>query len=213
MVHSTGSDPDTDDVSPVIWGTTNSNHNVGQILSQLPKPDPVNVYFKLKAPASTTLTIQKVCADGNIGGITFTVKDSGGNTLFTGQTDETGKLDVPNLEVGTTVTVTETVPDNYVAEHRSQTVTLAEGTNTVTFRNYPMGTMSLQKTADDGNVEGFCFRIFRHKDTAAGLPSKTWPQAATVGGRAVPIGRCTRFSLSVSSLTASILKLICAKPT
>ena len=174
MVHSTGSDPDTDDVSPVIWGTTNSNHNVGQILSQLPKPDPVNVYFKLKAPATTTLTIQKVCADGNIGGITFTVKDGSGDTLFTGQTDETGKLDVPNLEIGATVTVTETVPDNYVAEHRTQAVTLAEGPNTVTFRNYPMGTMTLQKTADDGNVEGFCFRIFRHKDTAAGLPSKTW---------------------------------------
>ena len=73
MVSTTGSNPDTDNVSPVIWGTTNSNHNVGQILSQLAKPDPMHVYFKLKAPTTTNLTIQKVCEDGNIGGITFTL--------------------------------------------------------------------------------------------------------------------------------------------
>ena len=180
-VHSTGNDPDTDNASPVIWGTTNSNHNVGQILSQMAKPDPVNVYFKLKADTTTNLTIQKVCADGNIAGITFTVTNSGGSTLFTGQTDTSGKLIVPGLEIGATVTVTETVPENYVCENRTQTVTLAAGSNTVTFRNIPLGTATMSKVSDGGDVEGYCFRLYRHKSD--GNSSKTWCGKSDVDGR------------------------------
>lgn len=180
-VHSTGSDPDTDNASPVIWGTTNSNHNVGQILSQMAKPDPVNVYFKLKADTTTNLTIQKVCADGNIAGITFTVTDSGGSTLFTGQTDASGRLNVPGLKIGATVTVTETVPENYVCENRTQTVTLAAGSNTVTFRNIPLGTATMSKVSDSGDVEGYCFRLYRHK--TEGNSSRTWCGKSDADGR------------------------------
>lgn len=172
---------DTENASPVIWGTTNSNHKVGQILSQLAKPDPVPCYFKLTADTTTNLTIQKVCADGNIGGITFTVKDSGGSTLFTGQTDQNGKLNVPGLEIGATVTVTETVPENYVCENRIQTVTLAAGSNTVTFRNIPLGTATMNKVSDGGDVEGYCFRLYRHK--GGGNSSRTWCGKSDVDGR------------------------------
>ena len=179
MVSSTGSNPDSDNIAPVIWGTTNSNHSTGQILSQMATPDPVVVYFKLKA--MTTLSIQKVCSDGNISGITFTVKDSGGNTLFTGQTDQNGFLDVPNLEIGATVTVTETVPDNYVTENRTQTVTLEAGTNTVTFRNVPLGTGTMIKTSDAGDVEGYCFNLYRARTETNG--SKTWYGKSDPDGR------------------------------
>ncbi|MBR6120097.1 MAG: Cys-Gln thioester bond-forming surface protein, partial [Oscillospiraceae bacterium] len=181
MVSATGSDPDTDSVSPVIWGTTNSNHNVGQILSQLAKPDPVHVYFKLKASTTTNLTIQKVCEDGNISGLTFTVADSSGNVLFTGQTDQNGKLNVPNLEVGKTITITETVPENYVAENRVQTVTLAASGNNVTFRNYPLGTATMMKVSEKGDVAGYCFNLYRHKDGSNG--SKTWHGKSDTDGR------------------------------
>ena len=172
---------DTENASPVIWGTTNSNHNVGQILSQLAKPDPVPCYFKLTADTTTDLTIQKVCADGNIGGITFTVTDSGGNVLFTGQTNQNGKLNVPGLEIGATVTVTETVPENYVCENRTQTVTLAAGSNTVTFRNIPQGTATMSKVSDSGDVEGYCFRLYRHK--TEGNSSRTWCGKSDSDGR------------------------------
>ena len=172
---------DTENASPVIWGTTNSNHNVGQILSQLAKPDPVPCYFKLAADTTTDLTIQKVCADGNISRITFTVKDSGGSTLFTGQTDASGKLNVPGLEIGATVTITETVPENYVCENRTQTVTLAAGSNTVTFRNIPLGTATMSKVSDSGDVEGYGFRLYRHK--SEGNSSRTWCGKSDADGR------------------------------
>ena len=168
LVSATGSDPDTDNVSPVIWGTQKSNHREGQILSQLAKPEPVHVYFKLKAPSKTGLTIQKVCEDGNISGITFTVTDSGGSVLFSGQTDQNGRLNAPDLEVGKAVTVTETVPENYVCENRVQTVTLAAGSNTVTFRNIPLGTATMNKVSDGGDVDGYCFRLWCGKSDTDG---------------------------------------------
>ena len=181
MVSATGSDPDTDNVSPVIWGTANSNHNVGQILSQLAKPDPVHVYFKLKGPSKTDMTIQKVCEDGNIAGITFTVTDGNGSVLFSGQTDQNGRLNVPDLEVGKTVTVTETVPENYVAENRVQTVTLAASGNTVSFRNYPLGTATMMKVSDSGDVAGYCFRLYRHK--SGDNSGRTWCGKSDADGR------------------------------
>lgn len=180
-VMSVGSNPDVEDASPVIWGTSNSNHNQGQILCQMAEPDPVPCYFKLTAPTTTTLTIQKVCDDGNIAGITFTVKDSAGTTLFTGQTDAAGKLDVPNLRVGETVTVTETVPENYVSENRTQTITLAETGNVLTFRNYPLGTAALRKTSDSSDVEGYCFNLYRKKSDS--YSSRTWHGKSDTDGR------------------------------
>ena len=181
LVSATGSDPDTDNVSPVIWGTQKSNHREGQILSQLAKPDPVHVYFKLKGPSKTDLTIQKVCEDGNISGITFTVTDSGGSVLFSGQTDQNGRLNAPDLEVGKTVTVTETVPENYVCENRVQTVTLAAGSNTVTFRNIPLGTATMNKVSDSGDVDGYCFRLYRFEGN--GNSSRTWCGKSDTDGR------------------------------
>lgn len=172
---------DTENASPVIWGTSNSNHNVGQILSQMAKPDPVPCYFKLKGPSKTDLTIQKVCEDGNVSGITFTVTDSGGSVLFSGQTDQNGRLNVPDLEVGKAIIVTETVPENYVAENRVQTVTLAASDNTVTFRNYPLGTSRMVKVSDNGDVAGYCFNLYRHKDGSTG--SRTWHGMSDADGR------------------------------
>ena len=172
---------DTENASPVIWGTSNSNHNVGQILAQMAKPDPVPCYFKLKGPSKTDLTIQKVCEDGNIGGITFTVTDSDGSVLFSGQTNPNGRLNVPDLEVGKTVTVTETVPKNYVAENRVQTITLAASGNTVSFRNFPLGTATMMKVSDNGDVAGYCFNLYRHKNGSNG--SKTWHGKSDTDGR------------------------------
>ena len=156
---------DTENASPVIWGTSNSNHEAGQILSQMAKPDPVPCYFKLQ-PGTTSLEIVKRSDDGNVGNITFTVKSSAGTTLFTGKTDANGKLTVSNLNVGDTVTVTETVPADYVADNRTQTITLTAGANTLTFVNHPVARLEIIKESTDGNVAGITFTV---KDSAGAV--------------------------------------------
>ncbi|MBR7027454.1 MAG: Cys-Gln thioester bond-forming surface protein [Bacteroidales bacterium] len=163
LITGVGSNPDVSSIAPVVWGTQNSNGSRDQILCQYGSPDPVKVYFKVTA-SSTSLDIVKQADDGNVANITFTVKDNAGNTLFTGKTNSQGKLNVPGLTIGQTVTVTETVPANYVADQRTQTITLKAGTNTLTFVNHPMGTLAMKKTSDTGDVEGYCFKIYKWTD-------------------------------------------------
>ena len=161
--------------SVLVWAPYSDSDTIHQtvVCYNGGKPDPVRAYFKLQ-PGTTNLEIVKQSSDGNVANITFTVKNSAGVTLFSGQTDAQGKLTVPNLNIGDTVTVTETVPEGYISENRTQTITLAAGTNTLTFRNYPVGDGTLQKTSEDGDVEGYYFRLYRHKDSDAGIASKTW---------------------------------------
>lgn len=161
--------------SVLVWAPYSDTDTIHQtvVCYNGGKPDPVRAYFKLQ-PGVTNLELVKQSSDGNVANITFTVTSSAGELLFSGQTDAEGKLIVPNLNIGDTVTVTETVPEGYVAESRTQTITLAAGTNTLTFTNYPMGEGSLQKTAEDGDVEGYHFRLYRFRDDSMGIPAKTW---------------------------------------
>lgn len=110
-------------------------------------------------PTTSTCEIIKQSDDGNIKGITFTVKDSKGKVVFTGQTDKNGKISVPGLTIGETYTVIETVPENYVADKREQTIKIKEGTNSLTFVNHPTSRLELIKTSDDGNVKNISFTV------------------------------------------------------
>ncbi|MBR4744886.1 MAG: Cys-Gln thioester bond-forming surface protein [Oscillospiraceae bacterium] len=116
-----------------------------------------NVTFKNHKIVS--LDIIKTADDGNVSGIPFTVKE-GNSTIFTGQTDSNGKLNIPDLRIGQVLTVTETVPEGYTAENETQTITLTAGTNTVTFVNH-LNTVPLDliKQSDDGNVSGISFQV------------------------------------------------------
>ena len=97
MVTSTGSDPDVDNIAPVVWATPNSNHEEGQILCQAATPDPVTVYFKL-APGSGSMTIQKTSEDlDDVSGYCFKLRRTypGGSTPkrnHWGKSDDTGAV-------------------------------------------------------------------------------------------------------------------------
>lgn len=110
-------------------------------------------------PTTSTCEIIKQSDDGNIKGITFTVKDSKDKVVFAGQTDKNGKISVPGLTIGETYTVIETVPENYVADKREQTIKIKEGTNSLTFVNHPTSRLELIKTSDDGNVKNISFTV------------------------------------------------------
>lgn len=110
-------------------------------------------------PTTSTCEIIKQSDDGNIKGITFTVKDSKGKVVYTGKTDKNGKISVPGLTIGETYTVMETVPENYIADKREQTIKIKEGTNSLTFVNHPTSRLELIKTSDDGNVKDISFTV------------------------------------------------------
>ena len=81
------------------------------------------------------IKIIKTSDDGNIGGITFTVKNNNTGTTQTVTTKENGEIVLDEMPAGS-YTVTETVPAEYVAEAKSQTVTVKDGeTAEVTFKN------------------------------------------------------------------------------
>ena len=109
------------------------------------------------APNTAPLEILKTSDDGKVSGISFLVEHfisgSGYQPLGTYTTDGSGKISIPGLSVGTTLRVTETVPQNYTAEKKTQIITIQEGTNTLTFVNHSMlADLEILKTAPDGKV-------------------------------------------------------------
>ena len=112
-----------------------------------------------------TLEIVKFSTDGEVAGISFKVekKVSGSWTaLGTYVSDSNGKISVPDLDVGLQLRITEVVPENYICTSTNpQTITLAKGTNTVSFTNKPVVTLELVKTSDDDHVAGISFTVER----------------------------------------------------
>ena len=168
----TGQSLSVDSMTQMIWTLPNKQ----TVTTFSASPDPAPCYFKLEI-SRTSLDIVKQSSDGNVANIAFTVKDSSGNTLFTGRTNSAGRLTVPDLTVGQTVTVTETVPDNYEVDQRTRTITLTVGTNTLTFKNYPKGAMTIEKDSDEGDVEGYCFKLYQWS------ANKSWYGKSDANGR------------------------------
>lgn len=132
--------------------------------------DPQKLYVKNEPLAD--LEIIKVCSDGKIKDITFTIEryEGGGIGWWswkTVKTDSAGKIKLEGLEVGLRLRITEIVPENYICTSENpQTITLVKGTNTVTFTNKPIVRLELLKTSDDGNVDGIEFTLAIRRDQA-----------------------------------------------
>ena len=117
----------------------------------------------------STLEIVKVCSDGNISGISFTVEEyepEGGIGWWekgTYTTDADGKITIEGLRVGTRLRVTENVPEGYVCNSDNpQEITLTAGTNTLTFENEPLADVEIIKTSSDGQVSGISFLVEKY---------------------------------------------------
>lgn len=118
-------------------------------------------------PVTTDLEIVKQSDDGNVAGISFEIEQyepeegTGWRMLETYQTDDDGKINIPNLKIGVKLRITEIVPENYISENRVQEITPQVGTNSVTFVNHPISRLELVKTSDDGKVDGIEFTIYQ----------------------------------------------------
>ena len=126
-------------------------------------------YYNLKG-----LEIIKTSPDGHVAGIEFTITDVYGNLVNFGVTDNQGRLFFPDLTIGKTYLVMETVPEGYVTENPTQMVIMHGGVNTITFENRPMtGVIQLAKI-DEGNptvkLSGAVFTITGEDGTEAVMP-------------------------------------------
>ena len=103
------------------------------------------------APNTAPLEILKTSDDGKVSGISFLVEQ-----FISGS----GRILIPNLSVGVSFRVAETVPQNYTAEKQTQVITIQEGTNTLTFVNhYMLEDLEILKISPDGKVDGIAFTV------------------------------------------------------
>ena len=113
----------------------------------------------------TELEIVKSSTDGAVGGIQFEVEklvDEAWTMLGSYTTNADGKISVETeqLSVGAQFRIREIVPQDYVCtSDNPQTITLAEGLNTVSFANKPVGRLEIIKTSTDGKVAGISFKV------------------------------------------------------
>ena len=115
------------------------------------------------------LEIVKTSTDGKVAGISFKVeKEVSGSwtALGTYKTDATGKISLPDLEVGQKLRITETVPAGYICTSENpQIITLQAGLNTVNFENLYIS-LEISKTSSDGNIQGIQFEVSKRDGTA-----------------------------------------------
>lgn len=110
--------------------------------------------------------IVKNSEDGEVAGVSFTIKGNGVDKTVT--TDANGEIKIDNLKPGS-YTVTEIVADEYEPQE-VRTVTIVSGqTVTVTFNNVlKRGSLQVTKDSEDGLVEGVQFKL--SGTSLSGLP-------------------------------------------
>ena len=148
--------------------------------------DPVKAYLKVTVSYGGA-KIVKTSEDGNVSGITFTIKGNGVNETVT--TNKNGEISIENLQPGT-YTITEAVSDAYEPQD-SQTVTVESGkTVTVTFNNtLKRGGLQVTKTAEDGLVEGIRFHLYGTSTSGANVDEYATTNAQGIATFSnIPIG-------------------------
>lgn len=110
--------------------------------------------------------IVKNSEDGEVAGVSFTIKGNGVDKTVT--TDKNGEIKIDNLKPGN-YTVAEIVSDEYEPQE-VRTVTVVSGqTATVTFNNVlKRGSLQVTKDSEDGLVEGVQFKL--SGTSLSGLP-------------------------------------------
>ncbi|MBQ1649012.1 MAG: hypothetical protein II047_11260, partial [Bacteroidales bacterium] len=113
------------------------NYTVDQRVQEITTKKGLNTLSFQNHPI-VELELFKTAEDDNVAGIEFTLEQKNGTAwseIGTYLTDEDGSIFVPELELGATYRITETVPEGYVGEQPVQEFTAQLGTNTVRFSN------------------------------------------------------------------------------
>ena len=185
LASATGKSLDDGNLTYMIWTASGEQ----TVVTFTTTTEPVRAYFWMEAEVLfSDLEIIKTSEDGNVAGISFTVTDDAGVVVGSGVTDASGKLTVSGLEIGKTYTVTETVPEGYEAEQESQTITIQEGVNTITFHNrLLLGSIGVKKVEMNYQpLDGVSFLLEYSTDGTAWCPVRFREEVAPVEA-----GACT----------------------
>ena len=193
LVSATGSSLNEHGMGLLIWTADDATK---QTLIQVGKTDasPATAYFYVKSGVRpATLTITKTSPNGGtVASVKFQVFDSSGTELFSGTTDTSGKLTVPGLTAGMTVTVKETVPEGNHCEKSSQEITLSPRENTLSFTNFLItGSIVVHKTEEATGTPLPGAIISLKRSDGSLVETKTTDEAGTVRFANVPYGSYT----------------------
>ena len=119
--------------------------------------DPVKGYLNIKVSLGSA-KIVKTSEDGNISGITFTIKGNGVNKTVT--TNSKGEIVIDNLAPGAYTVTEQTI--GYYEPQQSKTVNVVSGqTATVSFNNVlKRSELKVIKTSEDNMNEGVKFHLY-----------------------------------------------------
>lgn len=141
-------------------------YTCGQEVQEIVIADGANTltFVNTKNVEPPKLTIRKVSDDGVVSGFTFVLyKDN--QEITSGRTNRDGVLFINSslLTIGTTYTVTELAREGYVCENNNQTITIHEGSNTLTYNNHIVrGRLQILKVDAETNepLPNVGFRIY-----------------------------------------------------
>lgn len=121
---------------------------MSQNMSVYGHSNPIGMEMGFRIKPIGELEIMKEAEGGFIEGISFVIKSKDGSYEKTVMTDEEGKFNLQNIPAGK-YTVTETVPDGFVA-NQPQTVIIEAGKkNVIKFENrFQRGIINLEKRGD-----------------------------------------------------------------
>ncbi|MGM0113342.1 VaFE repeat-containing surface-anchored protein [Enterococcus sp. DIV0187] len=155
-----------------FWGNTSSDNKFwhsydpgGNIISDIKAKSPAEkIYVFHNAPPEVPkgkVLLKKVDDTGKaLEGVEFKLTANGKTT--TSKTNSKGELTTPDHEVGTELHYEETatIAGHYIDSASKGTVTIKEGTNTITVKNPRYANLTLNKKNDAGtNLEGVEFKL------------------------------------------------------
>lgn len=152
-----------------FWGNTSSDNKFwhsydpgGNIISEIKAKSPAEkIYVFHNAKKEGHVSLKKVDDTGKaLEGVEFKLTANGKTT--TSKTNNKGELTTPDYEVGTELHYEETatIAGHYIDSASKGTITIKEGTNTITVKNPRYANLTLNKKNDAGtNLEGVEFKL------------------------------------------------------
>ena len=143
--------------------------------------DPREYYAAVKGVENGTLKLRKTAPDGEVANVSFRI--TGNSFSKTVKTDSKGYISIPELKPGAYTVEELNVPSKYnTPGKKTVTVTAGETTEFNFANTLKLGTVIVQKSAEDGQVENIKFNLSSYLDDGT-LYGSYFDEVTTETGR------------------------------